>query len=252
MPDFIDYSRVADLYDSYVRTTLDIPFFLKEAQKVPGDVLELMSGTGRISLPLVESGVQLTCVDRSPELLAILKGKLLDRGLTADVIETDVRTLVIDKHFDLVLLASQSFDELLTTEGQRAVLTSVHDLLSPHGRFICTLHNPYIRLRRTDGRFRLQGKYSRDDGSTLLVWTVSNYDSISRLVVGIELYDEFDTRGLLKSRRLLEVQYSVPGRSEFERMAKSAGFKIAALYGGYSYAEFVEEESPYQVWVLKK
>jgi SAM-dependent methyltransferase len=252
MPDFIDYSRVADLYDSYVRTTLDIPFFLKEAQKVSGDVLELMSGTGRISLPLVESGAHLTCVDRSPELLAILRGKLLNRGLASDVLETDVRNLAIDKHFDLVLLPSQSFDELLDPDDQRSMLTAVHAMLSPHGRFICTLHNPYIRLRRTDGRFRLQGKYSRGDGSTLLVWVLENYDSISRLVVGIELYDEFDTRGLLKSRRLLEVQYSVPGRSEFERMAKSVGFKIAALYGGYSYADFIEEESPYQIWVLKK
>ena len=57
----MDYSLIADLYDSYVQTALDTPFFLGETRNVKGEVLELMAGTGRVSIPLLEQGVRLTC-----------------------------------------------------------------------------------------------------------------------------------------------------------------------------------------------
>jgi hypothetical protein len=59
----IDFDRVADLYDVYVRFSDDIPFFLEACANAGGTVLELMCGTGRLSLPLIEAGVALTCVD---------------------------------------------------------------------------------------------------------------------------------------------------------------------------------------------
>ena len=59
----IDYDRVADVYDLYVTSALDVGFYMDEAAKVRGKVLELMCGTGRVSIPLLEAGVDLTCVD---------------------------------------------------------------------------------------------------------------------------------------------------------------------------------------------
>jgi len=63
----IDYDRVADIYDLYVTSGLDVSFYLEEAGKVVGKVLELMCGTGRISVPLVEAGVDLTLVRHTCE-----------------------------------------------------------------------------------------------------------------------------------------------------------------------------------------
>jgi predicted RNA methylase len=75
----MDYARLADFYDTFVRSAFDIAFFIKEAKGVSGEVLELMAGTGRVSVPLVESGVRLTCVDNSPEMLAKLRAKRTDQ-----------------------------------------------------------------------------------------------------------------------------------------------------------------------------
>ena len=96
----MDYSLFASLYDNYVRTGLDIPFFLKETSRVTGEVLELMSGTGRVSLPLLESGIRLTCVDASPEMLQILQEKVSRRGLAADIHLMDIRELELGKKFE--------------------------------------------------------------------------------------------------------------------------------------------------------
>jgi SAM-dependent methyltransferase len=69
----IDYDRVADVYDLYVTSDLDVGFYVAEAGKVKGKVLELMCGTGRVSMPLLEAGVDLTCVDASEGMIARLK-----------------------------------------------------------------------------------------------------------------------------------------------------------------------------------
>ena len=86
----IDYDRVADLYDDYVRVGFDVPFFLNAARQAAGDIPDLMSGTGHVSLPLIEAGVRLTCVDRSAEMLAVLRRKLEQRQLVAEVYLMDV------------------------------------------------------------------------------------------------------------------------------------------------------------------
>ena len=41
----MDYAQVAELYDAYVQTEMDVPFFLEAAQGCQR-VLELTSGTG--------------------------------------------------------------------------------------------------------------------------------------------------------------------------------------------------------------
>jgi ubiquinone/menaquinone biosynthesis C-methylase UbiE len=91
----MDYDRVAHLYDAYVQTELDIPFFLEEAKKVGGPVLELMCGTGRVSLPLLEAGIDLTCADSPAGMLEVFRGKLEDEGLAAEVIQADACPFMI-------------------------------------------------------------------------------------------------------------------------------------------------------------
>jgi ubiquinone/menaquinone biosynthesis C-methylase UbiE len=81
----IEWDRAAPFYELYAQATFDIPFFTQEVTKIPGDVLELMAGTGRVSLPLVKAGVHLTCVDNAPEMLAVLRQKLAREHLSAQV-----------------------------------------------------------------------------------------------------------------------------------------------------------------------
>ncbi len=93
------WDRVADLYDAYVQLGLDVPFFLDAAREVRGEVLELMSGTGRVSLPLIEAGVRLTCVDYSAEMLKALELKPAARNVHAALHVQDVRALDLGKTF---------------------------------------------------------------------------------------------------------------------------------------------------------
>ena len=58
------YDQWASIYDSvysYVRD--DIPFYVKQALDSGGDVLELGCGTGRVTIPIAEAGVDIVGLD---------------------------------------------------------------------------------------------------------------------------------------------------------------------------------------------
>ncbi len=249
-----DYDVVADLYDTYVPATFDIPFFVTEAKRHPGRVLELMSGTGRVSLPLVEAGVDLTCVDLAGDMLAVLRQKLDRHGLPANLVRSDICELNLGKRFDLVLIPFHSFMEIVSTVDQRRVLDRVQEHLAPGGTFICTLGNPVLRKKTVDDRLRLRAKYDLGDGrGSLLLWLLERYRASDDHVVEVfEFFEEYDVKGMQRSRRLLELAFRLTSKDEFEALAASAGFKVAALYGDYDYAEFHADTSPFMIWELTR
>jgi SAM-dependent methyltransferase len=245
---------VADLYDDYVTATADIPFFVDEVRRAGGPVLELMAGTGRISLPLARARARLTCVDLSGPMLNRLRAKLAAEGLRADVYEMDVCELnLAERAFVLALLPFQSFAELLTLPDQQHALTGVAEHLAPGGRFICTLHNPAVRLRGVDGQLRLLGTFPLvDRARTLLLWSVQQRVPDSSLVRATQLYELYDADGRLAEKRWLDVRFRLAERAEFQALVEAAGFSVEALYGDYQRTPFDADTSPYMIWLLRK
>lgn len=250
----ISWDWVAELYDTYVTTTVDVPFYLAEASGVNGEALELMCGTGRVSIPLAEAGVRLTCVDASAGMLARLREKVAHRPTAAaniKALEADVRALGIDRQFELILLPFHSFSELASASDQQSVLASVARLLRAGGRFICPLHNPPVRRQTLDGQLRLVGRFPHGAGQ-LHVWSVANYDPDTRIADGAQLYEEYDDTGTMTRKRQLPIRFALIDESQFAAMARAAGLHVVALYGDYTRAPFDPETSPYQIWVLGK
>jgi SAM-dependent methyltransferase len=253
MSESIAWDHVARFYDIYAQATFDIPFFLQEAKKSSGEILELMAGTGRVSLPLIQAGVQLTCVDNSAEMLAGLQDKLEQQHLSARIHKMDVRELALHKQFDQIIIPFHSFSELHSPADQKQVLVRIYEHLSEKGRFICTLHNPPQRLRPVDGQLRLVGNYPDvEHQGNLLLWSLSTYDASTRIVDALQFYEQYDSSGVLRKKSLLQIKFMLLPKQDFEVLAVTAGFKVLALYGDYSYAPFQDETSPYMIWILGK
>jgi SAM-dependent methyltransferase len=250
----IDYDRVADIYDLYVTSDLDIGFYLEEATKVQGKVLELMCGTGRVSVPLLEAGVDLTCVDASAGMLARLEERLHARKLKARVVRTDVRHLDLGEkeQFELALIPFHSFSELASPRDRELALRAVSGRLRKGGRFICPLHNPAIRARPTDGALRLSGSFPTAEGGLLVVSGFESLDDTSGVVDRLQFYEFFDTSNELVAKRALPMRFALIDRSEFAEAAEGAGLVPVALYGDYGRGEYLKESSPFMVWILEK
>lgn len=243
---------VAGLYDHIVDVTLDVPFFVEEARRTDGDVLELMAGTGRVSLPLAEAGIRLTCVDNAPEMRDALRAKLQARGLveTTAVRLMDVRALDLGRQFPLIFIPFNAFAELRTADDQRATLAGIRAHLAPGGRFICTLHNPVVRRQRIDGQLRLWRSATLPDGGRVILWGAEQLDPASGIVEALEVFEEFAPDGSQIARRLFPLRFALLEPDVFEAQAAEAGFTITTRYGGYDRAPFDPARSPFAIWTL--
>ena len=249
-----NYDHIADLYDMHVPVTFDIDFFLNEIRKASGEVLELTSGTGRVSIPLIEAGVKLTCVDISAESNAILEKKLRKMGLKADVYRGDMCELELQKKFDMIIIPFHSFAHVTSPDDQQKALDHIYQHLLPGGIFICSLGNPALRQQAIDGQLRLLRKYPLvETQGTLLLWTVeSNNDDDNQIVEALQFYEEYDVKGVLTSKRILELHFRLSNKDEIEKLAENAGFKVKAFYGDYSHAEFDPKSSPFMIWLMER
>jgi SAM-dependent methyltransferase len=249
----MNYERVARLYDCYVRTDIDVSFFLGEVEKAGGPVLELTAGTGRVSIPLLEAGVDLTCVDSSAAMLEVFREKLREKGLLARSIQADMCELSLGRQFDLIFIPFNSFAEITDPAQQGQALSRIHDHLTEEGRFICTLHNPPVRLKKADGQERLLGHFPLPDGRGVLsLSSTERYDATTGLVTGTQFYRIADEQGRVLSEDTLDICFAVHHRGSFEALAADAGFSVVHLYGDYSYSPFEPDTSPFMIWVLSK
>lgn len=247
------YDQVAELYDTVVQLDFDIPFFLEEAQHAGGQVLELMSGSGRVSLRLIEAGIPLTCVDFSAGLLAILQRKLDARGLCAELHHMGVRDLALGRAFDMIFIPFHSFPEVLDLEDEQRVLRRVAEHLADGGRFICTLHNPPVRLQAVDRPYELWLERPLPDGAgTVMLWGVQQYDAKREIVTVQEFFEVYDPANVMRARHRVQLQFRVLTCDQFEAMAADAGFAVEALYGNYDRSNFDPAASPFMIYLLRR
>jgi SAM-dependent methyltransferase len=248
----ISYSTVAHLYDSYVNTDFDFPFFLKEAREANGKVLELACGTGRLSIRLLQAGIDLTCVDYSEEMLEVFRKKLEKNRLSCRISNQDMADLSLPDRFDLIFIPFHSFSEILDELKHARALTRIREHLTDTGRFVCTLHNPTVRTQSMDGTVKELGRFPTEGGHTLIVSTCFKFDDRSRVVRGSQFYDVCDSQGTVVGKQQLSVSFYLFHRNQFEKLVPTAGFKVVQLYGNYDRSAFDEEKSPFMIWVLEK
>ncbi len=248
----IDYDAVADIYDAYVVADFDIPFWLSQAGAVKGKILELACGTGRVSIPLLRAGADLTCVDYAPEMLARFREKLETNHLECPVFCQDISELEIPGRFDMIFIPFHSFSELVDEDKRRAALERILDHLTSDGVFICTLQNPVVRTASMDGQSHLLGEFALPHEEKLAVYTRLIFDPASQLAEGEQSYDSYDAEGKLFDHRCLDVRFYLFYRNQFELLASMSGFEVVGLYGDYNCIKFMELSSPFMIWKLKR
>ena len=246
----IKFDLVADLYDSYVTVNLDLPFFLEETSGFDGEILELMCGTGRVSIPLLESGKKLCCVDYSTKMLDAFKNKIHGKDYPVRLIKMDVTKLDLNKKFGLILLPFHSLSEIISSDLQFEALQRITKHLKPDGIFICTLQNPITRLKTADGITRQLGEFTLLDNNRMIVSYSNKYNPDNGIVSGFQLYEIFDNSNKLIDRRILPINFKPISDSEFKDLIKPLDLKIINLYGDYSKNDFIQQQSNFMIYKL--
>lgn len=246
-----DYDHFAFYYDlEYQNYDNDWPFYRELGRRAGANprVLELACGSGRVALTLAKEGFRLTGLDLSAKMLEIAQqkaGKLAPEvQQRLRFVEGDIRKLdetLGAEEFDLIFIAINSFQHLLTQQDQLACLRSVRRHLAPAGLFIIDVMNPEEKDNYpADGRLEYNGaSYNAERHSTV-------HSFISTLARPAEqqrdyhyFYDETLADGTVK-RTVARLTLRYIYRYEMQLLLERAGLAVQDLYGSYDFDEFGE------------
>jgi ubiquinone/menaquinone biosynthesis C-methylase UbiE len=126
----------------------DVEFYLAQARRTGGPVLDVGCGTGRIAVPLAQAGIEVTGIDRAPGMIAIARAKQRESGMkNLRFVRADMTRFALPhRRFRLAVIAYRAFQHLLTPDAQRSCLTHIHRHLVRQGRLIVHLFDPRLEF----------------------------------------------------------------------------------------------------------
>ncbi len=196
----------------------------------PGPVLELGIGTGRISLPLAERGVEVHGVDASEAMLARLRAK--SGGDSIAVTIGDFSHVPVEGSFALIFVAAGTFFELPSQEAQVRCFENVARRLRPGGLFAFDGLLP--NTARSDAESEMHVIPTTDD----------------RMIVRFRSFNLFEQRYTSNylvvdggQARHLKVQFRYAWPSELDLMARLAGLQLKERLSNWSGDPFSSSSS---------
>ena len=151
------YDAIAELYDPWSRSvTEDVPFYVAEARKAGGPVVELGVGTGRIAVPTAAAGVAVIGVDSSAGMLEVCRRRAVKAGVSQllDLRLGDLAAPPVSEQVELVTCPFSSYLHLPDEKARLAALAAVRQLLVPGGRFVFDVFAPRRDdIEETHGRW---------------------------------------------------------------------------------------------------
>jgi SAM-dependent methyltransferase len=233
------WDEYAPFYDWENARTLgrrDVGFWTRIARRAGGLVLELGCGTGRISKPLVDAGVDLVGVDRSAAMLAGLRRRILrlkprasKNGRRARVVRGDIRSLPFAKATFAAVIAPYGVLQSLTQSTDLAMtLGSVSHVLSPGGTLGIDIVPDVPNWREYANRVRLRG---RAGAAQLTLIESVRQDRRRRLTTFEQCYVE-RRNGRTREYRF-ELAFRTVSVPQMTKALSGAGFAVTAVLGDY-------------------
>ncbi len=239
-----DYDRFAPFYDlEFAEFDDDLPLYFAFAEHSGGPILELGCGSGRVVVPLAETGYEVTGVDLSPAML-ILARDAVERAGVADqvtLLEDDIRTLakIGDRSFGLAFSAINSFLHLATQADQLAALGVASRQLRPGGVLVLDLFPPHPDiLNEYDGRLLHAGTYADPHtGERIDKFSSTVLDSAEQRMDTTFFYDRLHADGRVE-RTVAPFTFRYITRYELQLLLERAGFVDVTFYGTYDLEPF--------------
>jgi SAM-dependent methyltransferase len=229
------YDSIAGLYDPWSASVKeDVDFYVAEARKAGGPIVELGVGTGRIAVPTAQAGISVIGVDSSEGMLEICRRSAEAAGVAErlDLRLGDLRRPPVEERVALVTCPFRSLLHLGSNDERLDALRAVFELLVPGGRFIFDVFAPSRDdIEETHGRW-----LEREPG----IWERADWD-LQRRVLTLAVRGE-------AGETLMRLSWRSP--DEWRHLLEQAGFEVLALYGWFDMRPYDGGED--SVWIARR
>jgi SAM-dependent methyltransferase len=229
------YDAIARLYDPWSRSVVeDVAFYVDEARRAGGPVVELGVGTGRIAIPTAAAGVRVIGVDSSAKMLEVCReqGELAGVAHLLDLRLGDLREPPVSERVALATCPFRAYLHLHTHEERLRALRAARELLVPGGRLVFDVFAPGDDdIRSTHARW-----LEREPG----IWERADWDRDARTLT-LSVRDA-------NTETTMALAWLAP--EEWNSLLLEAEFEVEALYGWFDGKPYRGGED--QVWVARR
>ncbi|MVP00577.1 class I SAM-dependent methyltransferase [Paenibacillus lutrae] len=200
----------------------DLDYYHNKLKHCKGRILEAMAGSGRVLIPLLESGLQVDGMDYSRDMLASCRQRCEERGLAANLYESNLQELALPHKYEAILIPGGSF--LLIEDRQQSIqaLKRLYEHLEPGGRLLLDLFLPDPNFEA--GRLEGISTFHLPDGDTITLENrLVEADLFSQSKVNHLKYEKW-RNGTLIQTELQRFALRWYGVEEFKLLLESVGF----------------------------
>ncbi|UCE05117.1 MAG: class I SAM-dependent methyltransferase [bacterium] len=225
--------------------TKDIAFYLEQAKQFGQPILELACGTGRITIPIAQQGLEIVGIDQSESMLERAKQKS-GSELPITWRQGDIRSFVLKQKFKMIFLPFNSIAHLYDLKSVSDCFQCVRKHLDDDGRFLLDFFNPNLNfLTRDDDPPRFVSEYPDPDSDNIVVITETNRYDRATQINHIHWHYQIGDNSFLEE---LNMRIFYP--QELDALLAYNGFTIENKYGGFDMSPFTSD-SEEQAFICK-
>ena len=198
-----------------------------------GRVVEFAIGTGRVAIPLTESGIEVAGIELSHAMVARLREKVGEDEIPVTL--GDMTTADAGTGFTLAYLVFNTISNLLTQDEQVECFMNAARHLRPCGCFVIELWVPQLRALPP----RHSGTVEVSQPGYLLVDTV---DTLHQQVVSHHFRFPADIEGGRQSE-VFRSPHRYIWPSELDLMGRLAGFHLESRWADWNRTPFTGEST---------
>ena len=221
------YDAIAELYDPWsLSVTEDVPFYVAEARKAGGPVVELGVGTGRIAVPTAVAGISVIGVDSSAGMLEVCRRRAEQAGVAEllDLRRGDLSDPPVSERVSLVTCPFRAYLHLHDEPARLRAMRAARELLAPEGRFIFDVFAP-----RRDDIDETHGRWiEREPG----IFERADWNERDRTLT-------LSVRGVSGETTMRLAWISA---DEWYDTLTKAGFDVERVYGWFDYRPYRQHE----------
>lgn len=195
-----------------------------------GPALEFAIGTGRIALPLAEAGIAVDGIELSPDMVARMREK--PGGDRIDVTIGDMASAGTGRKYAQVYLVFNTITNLLTQDDQVRCFENAARHLAPGGVFVIEVGLPSWAARQRHQFIDVEAVEVDHVG-----FDVNRYDPVTQIL------DENHVTISADGIKFGPIRQRLAYPSEFDLMARIAGLRLRARWGGWNGEPFTADST---------
>jgi SAM-dependent methyltransferase len=217
------YSEYYDATEKYA-SEKEVDFFASFIQKSQGKVLEAMSGSGRLQIPLMQHGYVVDGVDNSQDMLARCHQRCKDLGFEPNLYEQSLEKLSLPYKYGTVIIAFGSL-QLIAQEAILAqALKNIHSHMIDGGNLLIDVFVPDVTIDEYSvSTARL------DEHRVIRVTKRHVFDVEKKLANTFCLY-ELVVDGIVFQQENALVEIVWRSDDEWQELLEKAGFEVVKIY----------------------